>query len=191
MADAHDAAIEDEDRVVEEPLTELNKDVLPTQDLYKIRVDDLERQAHHAGVPIVTSDFQIVIYEADPGETRVWHFHMPDMYQVIYGLEGEMEWKYVDDDDEIRITTVGPREVLYVPGGFEHRTKVVGDVPNRHQLIIPRVQVGRINDLFGDHVTKHLYSSVTDRAGLWYDSVNDRLVDMDEDAVEVNPDESG
>lgn len=177
----------DSDSVVME---HLNKGVLPSQDLYKISIEDLQSQEHHAGVPVATSDFQIVIYEDDPGASRVWHAHMPDMYQIIYGLKGEIEWTYKDGDEEIRTTTVGPGEALYVPGGFDHKTKVVGDEPNRHLIIMPRTHVGRINDMFGTHIEKHLYSSVRDRAGLWYDTVNDRLVNIDEDAVEVNPDDS-
>ncbi|MDX1746921.1 MAG: cupin domain-containing protein [Halobacteriales archaeon] len=182
---------------------EINKAVLPKQVPYRVRMSDLKTREHsdfdhdsgaeHTSrsmrVPIATSDFQVTFWEGAPGESRSWHFHVPSMYQVIYVLQGRILYEYVDDDGDQRRMEAGPGDVLYLPGGFEHRSEVIGDEPNQHLILHPRVPQGRLNAVIGDEDRQGWYHALEDIVGLWYDDVSDRIVKIDEDAVEANPDD--
>ena len=59
-----------------------------------------------------------------PGHTH--HFHS----EVFYVISGSMEWTVGDETD-----TVGAGDLVYIPPGFVHYTRVLGDEPVRALMI--------------------------------------------------------
>ena len=59
-----------------------------------------------------------------PGHTH--HFHS----EVFYVISGSMEWTVGDETD-----TVGAGDLVYIPPGAVHLTRVLGDVPVRALMI--------------------------------------------------------
>lgn len=174
----------------EDDTVTLNKSRLPEQQPYKIRLDDLTpmptrpEENDSIQVPLILPRFQLHLYEAEPGAEKVWHTHYPSMFQVIVGLEGEIMYEYIDDDGEKQTLTVGPGEVVYLPGGFKHRTEVISEEHHRHLYVFPYVPSGRMEQLMGERDVKDGYQSMEDIAGLWLDDVSDTVIAMDDDAVE-------
>lgn len=59
-----------------------------------------------------------------PGHTH--HFHS----EVFYVMSGSMEWTVGEESD-----TVGAGDLVYIPPGFVHYTRVLGDEPVRALMI--------------------------------------------------------
>lgn len=178
------------DGTSEHDTASLNRSRLPEQQPYKIRLDDLEpmptrsEEDDHIVVPVIVPRFQMHIYEADTGAEKMWHTHAPSFFQVIVGLEGEIMYEYIDEDDEKTSLTVGPGEVVYLPGGFKHRTEVVSEDRHKHLYVCPYLPSGRMEQLLSENVEEDGYRSIKHLVGLWFDDVSDRVVKMDEGSVE-------
>ena len=59
-----------------------------------------------------------------PGHTH--HFHS----EVFYVISGSMEWTVGDETD-----TLGAGDLVYIPPGYVHHTRVLGDEPVRALMI--------------------------------------------------------
>ena len=110
----------------------------------------------------------------EPGSVIPWHSHSPEMYQILFNIEGECVWHYKDNDGETQSIHGGPGEAIYLPAGAENKVEAVGDEHHTHIGVLKRPRVPRLEHLLGD--TDGLYDHSEFPAAFVYDDMNDKLV---------------
>ncbi|WP_313691820.1 cupin domain-containing protein [Halorarum halobium] len=123
---------------------------------------------------VLTNDFISTWTTGEPGATIPWHSHSPEMYQVLFNVEGRCRWHYKDNDGTERSIDGNPGEVIYLPAGAENRVEVIGDEQHTHIGALKRPRVPRLEHLMGE--TEGLYDHTEFPAALVYDDMNDRVV---------------
>lgn len=170
-------------------------DELPTQIPYVIdptagpHYDDLDERgdAFDDWAVTRTDDLSVAWSRADPGAFVDWHSHGPDYYQIHVIISGRIRWHYKDNDGEEQYVEAGPREVVYLPAGSENRIEVVGDEELEKIVVSPRLHMTRMEYFLKDGGYRR-QSEYGEDAALVFDSSNDRVVSMTEDAI-LNLDE--
>lgn len=171
------------------------RDELPTQIPYRIdptagpHYDDLEDRGDSFDDWAVarTDDLSVAWSRADPGAFVDWHSHGPDYYQIHVIISGRIRWHYLDNDGDEQYIEAGPREVVYLPAGAENKIEVVGDEELEKIVISPRVRTTRMEYFVKDGGYRR-QSTYGDNAALVFDTNNDRVVSMIEEAI-LNLDE--
>lgn len=170
-----------------------NYAALPRQRPYKVSAYDApviaeagelneSEEAIEIRSTILTNDLISTWTTGNPGASIPWHSHSPEMYQILFNIEGRCVWYYRDNEGKERSIEGGPGDVIYLPAGAENRVEVVGDEPHTHIGALKRPRVPRLEHLLGE--TEGLYDHRKFPAALVYDDMNDSVVRMNEDIIQ-------
>lgn len=159
-----------------------NYAVLPDQVAYRIQIDEVDHfdlNTTRAYPLVFTNDFKCFLLEGAPGDGISWHTHMPNVDEVIVGLDGRLKCTLQQDEDK-QVIEIRPRELLYLPGGARHELEIVGDQEHRSLVVFPSTRVDREELL---EVGGHPYDPDERPVALWMDRDRNEVVTIDENAV--------
>lgn len=173
-------------------VAEKDYSALPKQQAYKISSDAApilqEGNTSDDGTGMMeirslalSNDIIATYTSGDPGDVVPWHSHSPEMYQILYNVEGECRWYYKDNSNTMKEIEGGPGDAIYLPAGAENKVEVIGDEHHLHIGMLKRPRVPRLEHLLGE--TEHLYEHHEFPSAFVYDDMNDRLIRSVEEAV--------